>query len=167
MLAAFLGLGFAIWAARRLKQGARRWAAIAAGVLVIAGAGFGVANAGAAAKPGASRVEAWSPARVAELRAAGAPVFVDFTAAWCVTCQVNEQVALHAPDVARTFTRRGIVYLQADWTKRDPVIAAALKEHGRAGVPLYLYYAPGAAAPLVLPQLLTPGIVLDAVGTGG
>jgi thiol:disulfide interchange protein DsbD len=167
MLAAFLGLGFAIWAARRLKQGARRWAAIAAGVLVIAGAGFGVANAGAAAKPGASRAEAWSPARVAELRAAGAPVFVDFTAAWCVTCQVNEQVALHAPDVARTFARRGIVYLQADWTKRDPVIAAALKEHGRAGVPLYLYYAPGAAAPLVLPQLLTPGIVLDAVGTGG
>ena len=172
MLAAFLGFGFAVWAVRRLKNRVSRWTAIVAGVVVILGAGVGVAHAVAtgaavAARPGTLAAELWSPARVADLRAAGTPVFVDFTAAWCVTCQVNEQVALDTPDVARAFAKRGIVYLRADWTKRDGEIAAALKEHGRVGVPLYLFYPAGASAPKILPQLLTPGIVLDAVGQGG
>jgi thiol:disulfide interchange protein len=107
--------------------------------------------------------EAWSPERLAALRAEGRPVLVNFTAAWCVTCQVNEKVALSTAEVAEALKTSGGVYLKGDWTNRDPRIAAALAEHGRAGVPLYLLYAPGAAEPKILPQLLTPGMVADAL----
>jgi thiol:disulfide interchange protein DsbD len=111
--------------------------------------------------PGA---EPWSAARVAELRAEGRPVFVNATAAWCITCQVNERVALRAAAVQDAFAARGVAYLKADWTRGDAGITALLHEHGREGVPLYLYWAPGAAEPAVLPQLLTEGIVLGALG---
>ncbi|MGE5500588.1 MAG: thioredoxin family protein, partial [Ignavibacteriales bacterium] len=110
--------------------------------------------------------EAWSPKRLAELRAQGKPVFVNFTAAWCVTCQVNEQVALSTAEVADAFARTGTVYLKADWTNRDATIARELAAHGRAGVPLYLYYPPSGAEPRVLPQLLTPGLVVEALESG-
>lgn len=107
--------------------------------------------------------ETWSPQRLAVLRAEGRPVLVNFTAAWCVTCQVNEKVALSTPQVAEAIGSSGAVYLKADWTRRDATIAAALAEHGRAGVPLYLLYRPGVEAPTVLPQLLTPGLVAEAL----
>ena len=90
-------------------------------------------------------------------------MFVNFTADWCVTCKVNERMALSSAKVRRAFERTGVVYLKGDWTSRDPVIAAALAEHGRAGVPLYLLYAPGAAEPRILPQLLTEGAVIRAI----
>lgn len=106
--------------------------------------------------------EAWSPERLAELRAEGRPVLVNFTADWCLSCKVNEAAALSSERVARTFAREGAVYLVADWTRRDAAIAAALAEHGRSGVPLYLVYA-GEAPPAVLPQLLTEGAVIAAV----
>ncbi|MGK7866362.1 protein-disulfide reductase DsbD family protein [Falsiroseomonas sp. E2-1-a20] len=121
------------------------------------------APAAAAAEPGA---EAWSEARVAELRAAGRPVFVNATAAWCITCQVNDRVALRADAVQRAFADRGIAYLKADWTRGDPAIGAMLRAHGRDGVPLYLFWAPGAAEPVVLPQILTEGQVLAALSLG-
>jgi len=105
----------------------------------------------------------WTPEKLAELRAAGAPVFVNFTAAWCVSCKVNEAVALSRPRVAEHFAQAGIVYLKGDWTNRDTQIAETLAAHGRAGVPLYLYFAPGASEPVVLPQLLTETIVLNAI----
>ncbi|MDB5457717.1 MAG: thiol:disulfide interchange protein, partial [Caulobacter sp.] len=107
--------------------------------------------------------EVWSPERVAALRAEGRPVMVDFTAAWCVTCQVNEKVALSGAGVAKTFAATKAVYLKADWTNRDAKIAAALAEHGRAGVPLYLVYPAKGGAPAVLPQLLTEGMVIEAI----
>ncbi len=107
--------------------------------------------------------EAWSPARVAELQAEGRGVFVNFTAAWCVTCKVNEGASLSSPRVAQAFADQNVAYLKADWTNRDETIAAALAEHGRAGVPLYLYYPPDGGPPLVLPQLLTEGLVLDTL----
>ncbi len=105
--------------------------------------------------------EPWSPARVNELRSEGRSVFVNFTAAWCVTCKVNERVAF-TPAVARAFEAAGIAYLEADWTNRDETIASALAEHGRAGVPLYLYYPTNGEA-RVLPQLLTEGLILGAI----
>ena len=114
----------------------------------------GVAEAGS---------EAWSVARVAELRAERRPVFVNATAAWCITCQVNERVALRGAAVRDAFAARNVAYLKADWTRGDPAIAALLREHGRDGVPLYLYWAPGAAAPVLLPQILTEGLVLQAL----
>lgn len=107
--------------------------------------------------------EAWSPERVAALRAEGRPVFVNFTAAWCVTCQVNERTSLATKTVAEALTRNNAVYLKADWTRRDAVIAAALTEHGRAGVPLYLVYGADGSPPVILPQLLTEGMVAEAL----
>jgi len=123
-------------------------------------------HAVAAEQGAAVPFEAWSPRRLAELRAQGKPVFVNFTAAWCVTCQVNEQTSLENRDVADAFQRTGTVYLKADWTNRDATIARELAAHGRAGVPLYLYYPAGGGDPQVLPQLLTPGLVVEALESG-
>jgi thiol:disulfide interchange protein DsbD len=111
----------------------------------------------------AGAAEPWSEARVAELLAARRPVFVNVTAAWCITCQVNERVALRTAAVQDAFAQAGVAYLRADWTRGDAAIGALLRAHGREGVPLYLYWAPGAAEPVVLPQLLTEGILLAAL----
>lgn len=123
----------------------------------------------AAAAPTASALPSasYSPAKLAALRAAGTPVLVNFTAAWCVTCQVNERIAFSSSGVAQAMKRAGAVYLVADWTNRDPAIAKALADQGRIGVPLYLYYPPGAPQPQVLPQLLTPAILVAAFEGSG
>ncbi|WP_269515098.1 protein-disulfide reductase DsbD family protein [Brevundimonas subvibrioides] len=105
----------------------------------------------------------WSPMAVAEARAQGRPVLVDFTADWCVSCKINERTSLHSPRVADAIARTGTVYLVADWTRRDPTIARELASHGRSGVPLYLVYAPDEARPRILPQLLTEGVVIEAL----
>ncbi len=87
------------------------------------------------------------------------------TAAWCISCLVNERVALSRPEVQQAFAQGGVAYLKGDWTREDPAITAVLKAHGRSGVPLYLYYAPGAAEAQVLPQILTPGLVIEAISS--
>jgi thiol:disulfide interchange protein DsbD len=110
--------------------------------------------------------EAWSPARVEALRAEGRPVFVNFTAAWCVTCKVNELAALSSPRVAAAFGRANVAYLKGDWTNQDEAIANALTANGRAGVPLYLYYPASGAAPVLLPQLLNEDLMLETIGAG-
>jgi thiol:disulfide interchange protein DsbD len=107
--------------------------------------------------------EPYSPTRLAELRSQGRPVFVNFTAAWCVTCKVNERVALSQPEVKAAFARTHTAYLVGDWTRRDATIARTLAEHGRAGVPLYLLYSPGTDQPQVLPQILTPDTLVRAL----
>jgi thiol:disulfide interchange protein DsbD len=105
----------------------------------------------------------FSPDRLAALRAAGKPVFVDFTAAWCITCQVNDRVALSSRRISDAFAAKGVTFLVGDWTNRNADIAQALAEHGRAGVPLYLVYPAGGGEPAVLPQILTEDIVLAAL----
>jgi thiol:disulfide interchange protein len=140
-------------------------ASAAACIAVVAAGPQAVADAkSAAAQPsaGALASEPFSPDRLAALRAQGRPVLVNFTAAWCVTCQVNERIAFSSASVADAFKRTGAAYLVADWTNRDPVIAKALADQGRIGVPLYLVYN-GPGAPRVLPQLLTPDIVAAAI----
>jgi thiol:disulfide interchange protein DsbD len=113
----------------------------------------------------------WQPfslAKLDALRAEGRPVFVDFTAAWCVTCVVNERIALADPDVVRAFVDGGIAALKADWTRRDADITQILEANGRAGIPLYLFYPKAKGAderkpPVLLPQILTVATVLRTI----
>jgi thiol:disulfide interchange protein DsbD len=109
----------------------------------------------------------WTPAAVDAALAQGRPVFVDFTAAWCLSCKVNERVALETDAVRAAFAQKNVALFRADWTHADPDITATLQQYHRDGVPLYLYYTPAARdAPEILPAVLTPGIVLDALNKG-
>ena len=101
----------------------------------------------------------YSATRLAALRAAGTPVLIDMSAAWCITCLVNERVALDNGAVQTALRARHAVVMVGDWTNRDPAITAYLEAEHRDGVPLYVYYPPGHAAPVILPQLLTPSLV--------
>jgi len=169
LFAAAILVAFAGWMWGLAQRGGGRVSRIAAlpvflvALVVAVQAGSAEPAGGPSAEKAAGlHAEPWSPARLAALRAEGHPVFVDFTAAWCVTCKVNEAVALHGAGIAEAFARAGMVYMRADWTNQDAGIAAALAEHGRSGVPLYLVYGTS-GTPKVLPQLLTPSIVRDAI----
>ena len=121
-------------------------------------------RSGAAVEPGDGYAEVYSDARLAALRAEGQPVFVNMTASWCITCLVNERVALSSDTVLDAMTGSGVVYLKGDWTNNDPEITAVLRRYNTSGVPLYLMYPADASQPArVLPQILTEGIILDAI----
>lgn len=107
--------------------------------------------------------EPYSDARLAELQAAGTPVFVNFSAAWCLSCLVNEKVALSTAQVQQAFTEHGVVYLKADWTARDEQIRQTLARYGRSGVPLYLFFPAGQREAVELPQILTPDLLVRTV----
>ncbi|MEL0306930.1 MAG: protein-disulfide reductase DsbD domain-containing protein [Halieaceae bacterium] len=108
----------------------------------------------------------WSPESLETLREQGKPVFVDVTADWCITCLANEQAVLFTDEMTAAFANAGVTYMVADWTNYDPLIGEFVRAHGRNGIPLYVLYSgvPG-VAPLVLPQLLTTGAVLEALDT--
>lgn len=167
-LAAILVAGFALWLIGVTRGGGRALRLVAGGVaaLVVAATSVFVIESAKPTPPAQARADApdaWSPARVVELQGQGRPVFVNFTAAWCITCLANERVALARQEVKDAFARLDVAYLKADWTNRDAAIAATLAEHGRAGVPLYLFYPGTKGAPAeVLPQLLTPDAVVSA-----
>jgi len=177
LFAAAVVLGFAAFMWGISQHGLKPWLSRALAVVALiavvplsaAGARMSATPVASASTPGAGPVagiptEPWSPEKVASLRAEGKPVFVDFTAAWCVTCQVNERTALATAAVSDAFKKTGAVYLKADWTNRNPDIARALSAVGRSGVPLYLLYdAGGAGDPKILPQLLTSGGVVEAL----
>lgn len=105
----------------------------------------------------------WSAEKVAAAQAAGRPVFVDFTAAWCLTCQLNKPVVLERPEMQQAFRKANVLLLRADWTRRDAAISAELARFGRNSVPFYLYYDGQGGAPRQLPELLTVDIVMEAI----
>ena len=158
-------------------DGRRALLPLAAGVVALLLAGGALVMAarvpvsevdGTATGQGAGPASApWSSAAVEAALAGGRPVLVNFTADWCVTCKINERTSLTSAGVKAALERTRAVYLVGDWTRRDDAITAELQRHGRSGVPLYLLYAPGVTEPRVLPQLLTEGVVVDALGDVG
>ena len=168
-------LGFALWLYQRERETFSRWRYVELALVVVcvlAVAGIlrspvlatrtvqegdvtAVANAG---------FEPYSDARLAELRSQGKPVFVNMTASWCITCLVNERVALSSDTVTRALADNGVTYLKGDWTNNDPEITEVLKRFQTSGVPLYLMYPADPTKPAeVLPQILTEGVILDAL----
>jgi thiol:disulfide interchange protein len=113
--------------------------------------------------PGSITWRKFTPETLAALRAEGRAVFIDFTADWCITCKVNERVALSKPEVSAAFEEKGIVALKADWTNSDEVVTKALEGYGRNSIPLYVYYPAGQGDYKLLPQVLTPGGVVNAL----
>jgi thiol:disulfide interchange protein DsbD len=179
LLLALLVTAFGAWIYGRGTQDdrsprARRVATVFALGFMALGLGLGLARAfaaplalapqGTVVGAGGLEWQEYSAARLAELRREGKAVFIDFTAAWCLTCQVNERVALGRAEVVERFRREGIATLRADWTRRDDHITEALAAYGRQGVPVYVLYGrEPAGAPRLLPEVLTPGLVLAAI----
>jgi thiol:disulfide interchange protein DsbD len=167
-------VAFALWAWRAWRSGARRvWSGVAtAGALVallVAWPLFAADRVAAADAPprgdaarNADEWQAWSPDRVAVLVAEGRPVFVDFTAAWCITCQVNERLVLKDARVRDAFAKANVALVRADWTRRDAAITQALAALGRSGVPVYVLYRPG-REPHLFPEVLQRQAVVDAL----
>jgi len=165
-LAAALLVGLALWWLGARGETRQRWAA-ASLLLIAVAAPLAWLRPGdsSGAKPSAARLgaEPFAEARLAQLRAERRPVFLYFTADWCITCKVNENGALASSSVADAFATRGVRVLEGDWTLGDPAIGRFLERHGRSGVPLYLYYAPG-EEPRILPQLLTASALAELAG---
>ncbi len=169
LLVSFLLLAIAGWFLGRWP--AKRWATAVAMLIVAAVVATGALSpkklAALPETQGGAQTQGqwqpWSAAAVNSSLAAGQPVFVDFTASWCLSCQVNERVALDQPEVMQAFEAHHVALLRGDWTRQKPAITQELTALGRSGVPLYALYTPGQSSPQLLPQVLTPGIVVDAV----
>lgn len=175
-LGGMIALAIAAWAYESTKYGSKTTQFTGATIAIVfllisvSGSYLGIENK-PVPSPSSSltdtNVRNWEPYssdRLAQLLASEKPVFINFTAAWCISCLVNEKVALSQTSVLDTFKRVGITYLKGDWTNRDPEITQMLSEFGRSGVPLYIFYPGGSSTkPVVLPQILTPDIVIRAV----
>ena len=178
VLAGLVLIALAAWLYERMRFSERRWRrwGIAGSAIALAGALAALPFADSDQPLHAARTEAktgidWMPfsaSKVDDLQAQGRPVFVDFTADWCITCKLNERTALEDSTVIKAFASNEVVALRADWTRQDPVITRMLEAHGRAGVPLYLYYPrPGPRGQrreaVLLPQLLTAATILHEI----
>ncbi len=168
-LLGLLGIGFGAWLGHRVKRA--RPLALLIGVAAMAWAihdireGHRVSKSEGVALVQTQEDGEWavfSEQKLAALRAEGRPVFVDFTAAWCITCQINKKRVLERDGIRQVFAAKNVALLKADWTNRDPQISKALESFGRQGVPLYVYYPPH-GEPKILPALLTKAIVLEAL----
>lgn len=165
LLAGLLLLGLAAWILGRAQRLGRTGPPRLVAAVLAGGIGLGVAVMAAQPVTEDAFWEPWSPERVDELTSQGRPVFVNFTAAWCISCKFNERVVFEEDTVRDAFDAHDVVALKADWTDRNDLIARTLAAHGRQGVPLYLFHPGGAGAPRVLPPILTPTMVLDAIAT--
>lgn len=161
VLAAFVAVGFLAWLGMRSPARLRPvWLAVA-GL-----AALSVWTVPSADRSTGASTQGFDMAAVEAHQAAGRPVFLNFTASWCITCLTNEQSTLGTDRVREYFEERDVAYVKGDWTNADPAITEVLERFGRSGVPLYVYF-PRSGDPVVLPQILTPGIVIDAIETAG
>ncbi|WP_395944184.1 protein-disulfide reductase DsbD family protein [Brevundimonas sp.] len=175
VLFAALMLALGLWLAginqrRRAEGGTAVVSAVAATLALICAVGFAGLAASQArssgpivAETGPLAAAPWSAEAVAAAQAQGRPVLVNFTADWCVTCKINERAALSSPRVAEAMQAANALYLVGDWTRRDDAITRELERRGRSGAPLYLFYPAGGGEPRILPQLLTEGVVVEAL----
>jgi thiol:disulfide interchange protein len=176
VLAGLVLIVFAAWLYEAVGLSEGRWHRLSVGLSTLAIAGAlalvsliddgGPSNVSRAAAGDSLDWQAFNQAKFDDLRADGRPVFIDFTAAWCITCKVNERIALADPAVVKAFADLGVAALKADWTRQDASITQLLEANGRAGVPLYLFYPRPAAtgerkSPIILPQLLTAASILS------
>jgi thiol:disulfide interchange protein/DsbC/DsbD-like thiol-disulfide interchange protein len=172
-LTSFVVLGFAGWligqvnvtslSARWVKSGGLILAACFTVGLIMRVAELTPINTSQVLTP-TSHQELYTPTRLASLRALGTPVFINMTAAWCITCLVNDIVAISTDPVQQVFAKNHIAYLKGDWTQQDPDITQFLHTYGHDGVPLYVFYPSGADKnPVLLPQILTPSIIIDVI----
>ena len=165
-LLGLVGLAFGAWLIGSMRPTVR-WVGVAAALVAAvlawpAGEPAQTATSAATGKSGSANWQPWDPAAVAKLNAEGKPVFVDFTAAWCVSCQANKRLVLTRAEIEQAFAAKNVTLMRADWTNRDERITQALTAMGRSGVPVYVLHAPGKPAQL-LPELLTTGIVKEAL----
>jgi len=175
LLALFLILGFCAWLFGILSVGGSRARVVYLSLIVLLALAaialtaqrIRLTQAATLKTSGAVDGIAWvpyTPEALTALRAEGKPVFLDFTASWCLTCQFNERAAINVPAVTQLIKDKGIIAMKGDWTNADPAITAALKSFDRVGVPLAVYYPPGKGSdPVVLPELLTEKIVFEAL----
>ena len=165
LLVSLLGVSFAGWIygnwGSSFEPKEKRLGSFFA-ALVLAGSLY-TAYAASQAPAGENLWQDYSPELVAQLKSEGKPFFLDFTADWCTSCKANELVALSSQSVIDKFQDKDVVLVKADWTNEDPVITQALAEFNRAGVPLYVLYPGDGAEPVVLPEVLFPGTVLEAL----
>lgn len=173
-VATLVGIGGWIlgrWGAISRKESVRYTGRVLAALLIGGGTWFGVSGARHLGPVEASDAvpqrgipwQTFSPELLAELRAEGKPVFINFTAAWCTLCQVNDRIAFSSARVVRAFEEHGVVPLRADWTQRDAMIESVLAGYGRSSIPFYVAYGANASQPTFLPEVLRPGIVIDAL----
>jgi thiol:disulfide interchange protein DsbD len=157
LLCGFLLVAIAGWALARWPA---RWSSAIAAVIL---GGLAIAVSLYTPKDTTLTWAPYSQQTLDQARAAGHPVFIDFTAAWCLSCQVNERLVLKSPEVQRQFADNKVTLLKADWTQYDPEITKQLASVGRSGVPTYVIYPAKSGAADVLPELLTKDIVLTAL----
>jgi thiol:disulfide interchange protein DsbD len=171
LLAGIAGWAWGRWApsSSRVRRVSRSMAGIGlvgAVALCVIGSSFdrsAAASVNSADRADGDGWQAYSTAAVESLVAEGHPVFIDFTAAWCLTCQVNKRTTLRSETVTAAFRERGVVLMRADWTNQDPEITRALESLGRSGVPVYVLYPGDGCDPVLLPEILTRDLVLQAL----
>jgi thiol:disulfide interchange protein len=154
-------LAFGLWWAGLRQRGFKNaaWLPAAAALLLAIGSIALLPPKETKAAVASAASQPFDEAKLAALQAQGKPVFLYFTADWCLSCKVNEKAAIERAETQDAFRKAGVVTMVGDWTDGDAKIGAFLEAHGRSGVPLYLWYAPGSSQPKELPQILTPGLL--------